>query len=108
MSSQGVSAELLDELFGKELAAKKPLHGLDEGPGSLEAAAALWEILDGLRNYRIGERSIVFTLDGVGDEAVWSLLDVLGDGEVTLEVQGNRSYQAKETALAGLWRVKVT
>ena len=103
-----MSVEMLDELFGRELAGKRPLHLLGDGPGALEAAAALWQIFDGLRNYRVGDRSIVFTLDGVGDEAVLSLLDVLGEGEVSLEVQGNRYYQAKETALAGLWRVKVT
>jgi len=108
MSVEGAAAtQMLDELFGQQLAGPRQLHSLDDGPGSAEAGDALLEVLDGFRRYRPGDPSIVFSLDGIAEAPARRLLDVLGEGEVTLTVVGNREYRVRETALHGLWRVQV-
>ncbi len=99
--------DALDELFGAELASHAQLHSLDDGPGSPEAGAALLEVLQALRSYRPGQPPVVFSLQSVAGPPLARLLDVLGEGEVTITVTGNRAYRVRETALAGLWRVQV-
>ncbi len=107
MSDPGPNVELLDELFGKQLSSRTELHHLDDGEGSKEAGDALLEVLDGLRTYRLGSPPLVYALDSIPPAPLHRLIDVLGQGEVTVTVTGNRVYRIRETALPGLWRVQV-
>lgn len=98
--------DALDELFATGLRGQGALHTLDDGPGSAQAGNALVRVLEGLRALRSGDPSVVFSLAGLAPEVVERIDDVLGDGEVTVEVDGRHRLAIRETALAGVWRIQ--
>ncbi len=73
----------------------------------LEAAiAAAHELLSQLQGYRVGEAPRVIDLSGL-DERNRQLIDqLLGEGEVSVQYNGDLQALIQESLLAGVWRVQ--
>ncbi|GAB3466421.1 hydrogenase expression/formation protein [Azotobacter salinestris] len=80
-------------------------------PGQLGAhpiALALLERLqEALGAYRIGEQSRVIGLDRQPKADLKLLQQILGEGEVAIQVGGQRPARIQETVLAGVWWVQL-
>ncbi|WP_027852278.1 hydrogenase expression/formation protein [Marinobacterium litorale] len=73
---------------------------LSQAPGAMVLLGRVQEALD---QYRPGQAVEVIELDSL-DEAEKALLyQVLGEGEVALQIIGDHPVRAQETVLAGLW-----
>jgi len=51
------------------------------------------------------ERGPQLTLDGVAPSALSLVNEMLGEGEVSIRIDGERSYRIQESVFTGLWRV---
>jgi hydrogenase-1 operon protein HyaF len=85
--------------------ARQGVHLPDYGELSPRAFTLLAAVRDALRAPP-AEGTTVFSLEGLeaGDRA--ALWDMLGEGEVSIVVQGSSRYEIEETALPGVFRVR--
>lgn len=73
-----------------------------ECPAALELLTRLQEALDG---YRVGTPGAVLELDTLPEQALTLLKQILGEGEVAIQIGGQRPARIQETVLAGVWWV---
>lgn len=71
-----------------------------------EAVARLHRIQAEADFYSQGEPNPVVSLDDLDGESLRLVNDVLGEGEVSLRIDGSRIYRIQEAVLAGVWRVR--
>ncbi|ACO81141.1 hydrogenase expression/formation protein HoxQ [Azotobacter vinelandii CA] len=80
-------------------------------PGQLSghpiALALLERLQEALGAYRIGEQSRVIGLDRQPKADLKLLQQILGEGEVAIQVGGQRPARIQETVLAGVWWVQL-
>lgn len=80
-------------------------------PGQLSghpiALALLERLQEALGAYRIGEQSRVIGLDRQPKADLKLLQQILGEGEVAIQVGGQRPVRIQETVLAGVWWVQL-
>ncbi|NHN76960.1 hydrogenase expression/formation protein [Azotobacter chroococcum] len=80
-------------------------------PGQLDshpfALALLERLQEALGAYRIGEQSRVIGLDRQPKADLKLLQQILGEGEVAIQVGGQRPVRIQETVLAGVWWVQL-
>lgn len=72
----------------------------------LAARDLLDEVQRALSDYRVGDLSPQFELDGLDAENLELVDQMLGEGEVSIVVSGQYRAQIQESVLAGLWRVR--
>jgi hydrogenase-1 operon protein HyaF len=58
-----------------------------------------------MSSWRPGDPNPVLDMRGVADAAKVIANEMLGDGEVSIQVRGNRTLQVQESVFTGLWRV---
>ncbi|KEA65671.1 Hydrogenase maturation factor HoxQ [Marinobacterium lacunae] len=78
----------------------------DEIADAPEVLALLGQVQDALDEYRPGMPSRMLPLDPVGERGCALLYQVLGEGEVALQIGGDIRVRAQETVLAGLWWIQ--
>jgi len=71
------------------------------------ALALLERLQEALGAYRIGEQSRVIGLDRQPKADLQLLQQILGEGEVAVQVTGQRPVRIQETVLAGVWWVQL-
>jgi hydrogenase-1 operon protein HyaF len=81
------------------------LRPFDDGPGAEECLPLLRACVDALARFAETSEGFLLPIDGLSPDGARYLGETLGEGEVTLTVAGRHRYEAKETALPGLWRV---
>ena len=70
-----------------------------------ELMALLGQLQEALDEYRPGMEPRVIDLAKVSAQALTLLAQILGEGEVAVQLSGATSLQAQETVLAGVWWV---
>jgi hydrogenase-1 operon protein HyaF len=90
---------------------RTPIPPEDAAPTDLAAAAAVVEqLLESMGRHRPGSPGAPrFSLKGMASEALRALNDSLGQGEVSVIVDGANgepAWRIQETAFAGVWRVR--
>lgn len=78
------------------------------GEDGAAIAAALAGVRAALRTRRVGDPVAAFPLDDMPAAQRKALDGLLGEGEVSAVIQGLGTWQAQETVLTGLWRVRGT
>lgn len=68
-----------------------------------EVPALLGQVQEALDEYRVGLHSRVLPLDALSETDRGLLYQVLGEGEVALQLTGELQVRGQETVLAGLW-----
>lgn len=78
-----------------------------EDIGGLEPALArAYELLDALGRYRAGDMAEIIELDDLDDANRQFFDQLLGEGEVSVQCNGNINAMIQESMLAGVWRVQ--
>lgn len=88
------------EMYTFELPRLPEAEQVAESPETLLLLGRLQEALD---EYRPGMQTRCIPLDDVGESAIALLYEVLGEGEVALQIAGDQPIRAQETVLAGVW-----
>ena len=84
-----------------------PLIPEAEDTAGLETAIALGEtLLKQLQNYRIGDQTPMIELDSLNLKNRTFFDQLLGEGEVSVQCNGNINALVQESVLAGIWRVQ--
>lgn len=71
-----------------------------------QAVAVMEKLQQMLTLYRVGEPTQVMPLDALPAEDLDMLNQILGEGEVSILVQGDQRTQIQETVMAGVWRLR--
>lgn len=77
-------------------------EALDEDP---EVLALLAHLQQALAVCRVGQPGRIVELDGLSDTALRLLHQILGEGEVAVQIRGPQAARIQETVLAGVWWV---
>ncbi len=73
----------------------------------LEAAISMTEdMLNALKSYHVGDRAHVIELDHLDEKNRVFYNQLLGDGEVSVQCNGEINARIQESVLAGVWRVQ--
>lgn len=88
------------EMYTFELPRLPEKDDLAAAPGALEMLAQLQEVLV---QYRPGQSTRKLSLNKLDAAALTLLHQVLGEGEVALQIDGLVQIRAQETVLAGVW-----
>ncbi len=78
----------------------------EEIDGQETAIAMSHGLLDMLRQYRVGDKARVLVLDGLDDINRSFFNQLLGEGEVSMQCNGNLNAMIQESLLAGVWRAQ--
>lgn len=76
------------------------INGLDD------AIALTRKIEQGLQQYQVGDKSLVFELNALDQNNRQFFDQLLGEGEVSVQCTGNINALIQESVLAGVWRVQ--
>lgn len=71
-----------------------------------QALSLLERLQESLEKYRVGDEAVSLDLAGLQETDLELLNQILGEGEVSIAVQGDVSVKIQETVLAGVWRLK--
>ncbi|SEG28092.1 hydrogenase expression/formation protein [Marinobacterium lutimaris] len=88
------------EMYTFELPSLPEAEQVAESPETLLLLGRLQEALD---EYRPGMPTRRIPLDDLGESGRALLYQVLGEGEVALQIMGEQPIRAQETVLAGVW-----
>jgi hydrogenase-1 operon protein HyaF len=103
----GAELDILQLPSGMDTYAAPPLPEPEQVEGLTQAKACLRELLGLLRAYRENGPAGALELSHL-DQANRELVDqVLGEGEVSLVIAGERERQIQESVLAGVWRIRI-
>jgi len=73
----------------------------------LESAISMTEdMLSALKSYRVGDKPCVIELDHLDEKNRLFYNQLLGDGEVSVQCNGDIKAKIQESVLAGVWRVQ--
>ena len=70
------------------------------------ALALLARLQEALANYRVGEPGRVLALEPLAEADLTLLHQILGEGEVAVQVRGDQPARIQETVLAGVWWIR--
>jgi len=78
----------------------------EEIMGMEQALNLAYEIQQSLTIYKVGEKAIIFDLNKLDSANSLFMDQLLGDGEVSIQFNGEFQAEIQESVLAGLWRVR--
>lgn len=78
----------------------------DEIDGLDPAIAMAEDMLSAIRDYKVSDKSRVIELDHLDDKNRLFFNQLLGDGEVSIQCNGDINALIQESVLAGIWRVQ--
>lgn len=73
-----------------------------------QAVAVMDKLQSMLKRYQIGEPTQLLRLDAMPDADLDMLNQILGEGEVSILIEGELTIRIQETVMAGVWRQRVT
>lgn len=74
--------------------------------GMEQALELAHEIQKCLTQYKVGDKAFIFDLSKLDDKNSLFMDQLLGDGEVSIQYNGEIQIEIQESVLAGLWRVR--
>jgi len=78
----------------------------DEINGLETAIAMAEDMLSAIKSYNVTEKARVIELDSLDEKNRLFFNQLLGDGEVSIQCNGNINAHIQESVLAGIWRVQ--
>jgi len=78
----------------------------EETKGMEQALGMAYEIQQALEKYQIDDKAIIFDLNKLDNTNSLFMDQLLGDGEVSIQFDGDIKAEIQESVLAGLWRVR--
>jgi hydrogenase-1 operon protein HyaF len=104
--SDGAQMEFMDMPSGMTTFEAPIIPEPDEVEGLEPAIEMTEDMLSALQSYRIGDKSCVIELDHLDDKNREFYNHLLGDGEVSVQCNGDLKARSQESVLAGVWRVQ--
>ena len=71
-----------------------------------QAVAVLEQLQHALDHYEVDQPSSRFSIKSLPAPDLSLLNNLLGEGEVSIRIEGTEAYQIQETVMAGVWRVR--